>query len=116
MSRSMKRLVPYILAAAGVIVLLLVLPVYRPSQPRGVSVTREQAREIANRAARDVGIPVQRAWATLVWWPSPILEKELRDHPRRADAWSDPVLGPRLNSYRVTYYHLDKEKFPPHGI
>lgn len=112
----MKRLVPYVLAVAGIIVLLLVLPVYRPAQPRGVSITRSEAREIANRAARDVGIPVHRAWATLVWWPSPILDKELRDHPRRADAWADPVLGPRLNAYRVTYYHLDKEKFPPHGM
>ena len=112
----MKRFLPYILATAGVIVILLVLPVYQPAQPRGTRITRPQARTMADRAARSVGIDPDKSWATLVWWPSPILEKELRNHPQRAKAWNDPVLGPRLNAYRVTYYYTDKEKSPPRGM
>ena len=112
----MKRLLPYLLAAGGVIVLLIVLPVYQPAQPRGISVTRSEARTIADRAAREWGIKPEQSFSTLVWQPSAILEKELRHHPRRREAWNDPVLGPRLNAYLVSYYHLDKDKFPPRGI
>ena len=111
----MKRLVPYLAAAAGVIALLLLLPVYRSAQPKGIQITRGDAREIADRAAREVGIPVDRAWATLVWWPSPILNKELRNHPQQEKSWDDPVLGPRLDAYRITYYHVGKDKYPPQG-
>ena len=109
----MKRLLPWFAAPLAVIVLLLVLPVYQPAQPQGAAVTRAEAQRVADRAARDVGIATERAWSTLVWWPSQILEKELRHHPRRADAWNDPVLGPRLNSYRITYYDPVKPKAPP---
>jgi len=112
----MKRLLPWFIAAAGVVLILLVVPVYRPGQPHGISVTRPEARHIADRGAREVGISPEKTWSTLVWWPSPILEKELRDHPRRAEAWDDPVLGPRLNAYRATYYDRVKDKFPPHGV
>lgn len=111
----MKRLVPYLAAAVGITALLLVLPVYRRAQPKGISVTRGEAREIADRAARQVGIPVDDAWATLVWWPSPILDKELRNHADREKAGDDPVIGPRIDAYRITYYHSAKDKFPPHG-
>jgi len=111
----MKRLIPYIAAAAGVIALLLALPVYRPAQPKGIQITRGDARAIADRAAREVGIPVERAWATLVWYPSGILDKELRNHVQQENAWNDPVLGPRLDAYRITYYHIGKDKSAPHG-
>jgi hypothetical protein len=99
----MKRLLPLVLAAAGTAVILLVLPLYRPAQPKWMSITRGQAREIANGAAQRVGVKVDRMWPTVIWIPSPILEKALRDHPRRAEAWEDEVLGPRLRAYRVTY-------------
>jgi stage II sporulation SpoE-like protein len=111
----MKRFLPFIAATAGVIVLLLVLPIYRPAQPKGIAVTRGDATAIADRAAREVGIPVERTFRTLVWYPSPILEKELQKHPRRAEAWDDPVLGPRLDTYRITYYYKGKDKYPPYG-
>jgi hypothetical protein len=116
MSRSMKRLFPWLIAVAGVVVLLLVLPLYQPAQPRGIAVTRRNARTIANRAARQFGIISERSWATLVWYPPGILQKELRHHPRRAEAWNDPVLGPRLDAYRVTYYDRVRAKFPAIGV
>ena len=112
----MKRFLPFALAAAGLIILAAVLPLYRPGQPKGIRLTRGQARAIADKAAREVGIPVNRSWATLVWFPSGILSHELRNHPKREAAWNDPVLGPRLNAYRITYYHTDKEKFPSQGM
>ncbi|HEX7809203.1 MAG TPA: hypothetical protein VF608_10775, partial [Thermoanaerobaculia bacterium] len=111
----MKRFLPLIAAIAGVVTLLLVLPLYRDAQPRRIAITRAEAVRLADIAARQVGIPVDRAWRTVIWFPSPILDKELESHPKRGDAWDDPVLGPRLNSYRVTYYHLTKDKFPPYG-
>lgn len=112
----MKRALPIVAAVAGVIAIFAVLPFYRPAQPKGARITRGQARAIADRAARGVGIDLDRTWATIVWSPSPILRKELRDHPQRAQAWDDPVLGPRLNAYEITYYHRGKEKFPESGI
>ena len=111
----MKRFLPFLAALAGVVVLMLVLPLYRPAQPKGIAMTRGDAAAIADGAARQVGIPVDRTFRTIVWWPSPILEKELQKHPQRGAAWDDPVLGPRINAYRVTYYYKGKDKYPPYG-
>ena len=112
----MKRFLPWLAAVAGLVAILAVLPLYQPAQPIGIHLTRPEAKEIADRAAREVGIPVDRAWPSLIWSESPILDKELHKHPRRREAWTDPVLGPRLDVYRVNYYHPDKDKFPPHGV
>lgn len=111
----MKRALPFLAALVGVAVLLLVLPLYKPAQPSGVRITRSEARSIADVAARSVGIPVDSTWSTETWSPSAILEKELERHPRRAAAWDDPVIGPRMNVYRFSYYHEGKEKYPAHG-
>ncbi|MBV8519452.1 MAG: SpoIIE family protein phosphatase [Acidobacteria bacterium] len=111
----MKRVAPLVAAVAGVVALLLVLPFYRPAEPRGISITRSEARRIANDAAQKLGIPLGSTWATNIWHPSRYLEKELRNSPHLADAWNDPVLGPRLNAYQLTYYYLNKDKYPPHG-
>ncbi|HJQ38569.1 MAG TPA: PP2C family protein-serine/threonine phosphatase [Thermoanaerobaculia bacterium] len=111
----MKRFLPWVLAAAGLLVVFLALPLYQPAQPRGIQVNRAQAQEIADRAARTVGIKPEQSFPTLIWAVPGILDKELRNHPRRAEAWNDPVLGPRLNDYRVTYYDLVKSKFPALG-
>jgi len=63
----MKRLFPWLIAAAGVVVVTLVLPLYQPGQPSGIRITRQQAQEAADRAARQVGIPSD-SWSTLVWF------------------------------------------------
>lgn len=111
----MKRFLPWLLAIAGAVVVVLVLPVYRPGQPRGIQMTRPQAKAIADKAARELGIPVDKAWTSMTWAPSPFLMKELREHPERDRAWEDPVVGPRMRTYRVTYWNSDKEKYPPLG-
>ncbi|HEX2833997.1 MAG TPA: PP2C family protein-serine/threonine phosphatase [Thermoanaerobaculia bacterium] len=111
----MKRFLPLIAAVAGVVILLFVLPLYRDAQPKRVAITRAEATRLADIAARQVGIPVDRTWRTIIWYPSGIIDTELRHHPKRGEAWDDPTLGGRLDSYRITYYHLDKDKFPPYG-
>ncbi|PYQ28390.1 MAG: hypothetical protein DMF56_16410 [Acidobacteria bacterium] len=112
----MKRFLPWLIAAAGVIVVLLVLPLYRPGQPIGTRITRPEAQKIADRAAREVGIDLDKSWSTLIWVSPGIFDEELRRHPQRAQAWNDPVLGARLSNYRITYYDKIKPKFPPRGI
>ena len=114
MSPFMRRIVPWLCAAAGVVIVLLVLPLYRSGQPRGIGITRPEARRIADKAARDLGIAVDGSWSTIIWAPSPFLTKELRTHPRRNEAWEDPVIGPRMRTYRITYYD-HKTKYPPIG-
>jgi hypothetical protein len=111
----MKRYVPFLGFAAGLIALLFLLPVFRPGQPKGSSITRPQAQAIADVMAREIGIPVERTWPALTWMSSQIIGKELRHDPRREQAWDDPVLGPRLNAYRINYYHNGGDKFPPAG-
>lgn len=111
----MKRVLPWLLALAGTVAVMLVLPLYRPGQPRGISMTRHEVKKIADKAARGVGIKVEDSWATITWAPSPFLMKELRNHPRRDAAWEDPVIGPRMRTYRVTYYYKNNVKNPPMG-
>ncbi len=111
----MKKFVPWLLAIAGAAVILAVLPLYQAGQPRGISVTRPVARTIADKAARDVGIPVDESWSTIIWAPSPFLNKELRNHPRRDAAWEDPIIGPRMRTYRITYYPKGDVKYPQLG-
>ena len=115
MTSSMKRYLPYVAFFGGIVALLLLLPVFRPGQPKGISVTRPEAQASADRTAQQLGIPLDRTWSSLTWTSSPIIDKELRRDPRREEAWDDPVLGPRLSSYRVTYYHLGSDKYPPAG-
>ena len=111
----MKRVLPWVLAAIGSVAVLLVLPLYRPGQPQGISITRPQAKAIADVAARRVGIPVDRSWTSITWAPSPFLTRELRSHPQRDAAWKDPVIGPRMRTYRITFWDRDNVKYPPLG-
>lgn len=111
----MKKFMPWLLGAIGTAIVLLVLPLYRPGQPRGISMTRPKAMAIADKAARDVGIAVDRSWRSIIWAPSPFLSKELRSHPRRDAAWEDPVIGPRMRTYRITYFSESDVKYPPLG-
>ncbi|HSB62523.1 MAG TPA: PP2C family protein-serine/threonine phosphatase [Thermoanaerobaculia bacterium] len=108
-----------VFAAAGLTgagLLAVLIPLYDAPQPRGLNVTRSRVREIADAEARAWGIPVDRAFVVTTLDDSLLLEKELRDKPdlrRRADA--DPVLGPRLFAFRVTYWRNGVDKFPPWG-
>src|SRR5438270_8092521 len=111
MTGPMKRYAPFAACVAGIIAIVLLLPRFNAAQPRGVALTRGDAREIAMRAAREVGIPVEKAWETVTWRSAPLLSRELREQPeRRAAAVADPVIGPRLDSYYVHFYRTTKEK------
>src|SRR3954447_2598400 len=109
--RPMKRYAPYAVCIAGIVAIVLLLPRFNAAQPRGIRLTRGDARAIANRAARDVGIPVDKAWETVTWRTAQLLAKELRTQPeRRAAAYADPVISPRLDSYFIHFYRTTKEK------
>ncbi len=107
-------------AAAGVAgagLLAVLIPLYDAPQPRGLSVTRGRVREVADAEARKWGIPVDQAFVVTTLENSPLLDKELRGKPdlrRRAD--TDPVLGPRLVGFHVTYWRNGAEKNPPYGF
>jgi hypothetical protein len=113
----MKRYAPYTACIAGIITILLLLPRFNPAQPRGIRLTRGEAMAVADAAARKLGIPVDQSWPTLGWNTAGKLNQELRGDPqRRARAWDDPVIGPRLGSYRRIYYWRGKDKNTPHGL
>ncbi len=100
----------------GLAVYAALLPDYSAPQPRGLSITRGEACRIADEEAKKLGIPVGSAWEIVTWEDSPILEKEFRgDRAQRVAAAADPVIGPRLGGYRVTYYRIGLEKNPPFG-
>jgi hypothetical protein len=111
----MKRLALLLAFAGGILALVLLLPKYNGVQPR-VQITRGEAQRIGDEEARKIGIPVDSAWSNLTWEGSPLLDKELEQDPDRyRRAQDDPVIGPRLGGYKVTYYRRGLEKFPPYG-
>src|SRR5436853_2379587 len=116
MSRPMKRFAPYVLFVAGLLTLCVVMPYFNAAQPRGVRVTRPQAMAIADAAARQIGVPVDRAWSNIVWDGSDLINKELQnDSARRRAAFDDPVLAPRLGHYDVAYFRRGAEKWNPYS-
>lgn len=111
----MRKALPLIAFAGGVIALALLIPRYNGVQPR-VDITRAEAHRIGDEEARKLGIPVDEAWTNVTWEGSPLLDRELEKDPeayRRAQ--DDPVIGPRLGGYRITYYRRGLEKFMPYG-
>ncbi len=106
----------WLLPAAGLLGLVVyaaLLPRFSVVQPRGLSITRGDARRIADAEAEKLGVPLGRTYAVTTWEDSDILEKEFRsDASRRRAASADPVVGPRLGGYKVTYFRLGLEKFP----
>jgi Stage II sporulation protein E (SpoIIE) len=112
----MKRLLPYLAAALGLLLLVLLMPRFNAAQPQGIRLTRSDAIPIADAEARSLGIPVDRAWAVLGWANSTLLDKELEPKPElRRRANGDPVIGPRLGGYRRVYYRRGLEKATPYG-
>ncbi|MEO8033424.1 MAG: PP2C family protein-serine/threonine phosphatase [Acidobacteriota bacterium] len=112
----MKRFSPYAAFLLGVLALALLLPRFNASQPVGVRVSRSSAIRIANAEATKLGIPVDKSWSAVSWLGSGLLDKELEGNDsRRRAAALDPVIGPRLGGYAVTYYRRGLEKFQPYG-
>jgi|GEM_PF-306016 len=116
MMAFLKRCAPFAVCLAGLVVLLLLLPRFQVAQPASVRITRGQALGIADAEAHKLGIPADKAWTSTVWMGSPLLEDELKGDPVRLErARRDPVVGPRLGGYRITYYRRGLEKFYPYG-
>jgi serine phosphatase RsbU (regulator of sigma subunit) len=111
-----RRLLTVAASLAGVLLLPVLFPLFDAPQPHGLSLTRPQARAIADGAARDLGIPVDEAWTVVGAEPAPIMEEQYRRDPAlRRRAVDDPAVGPRLGGFRVTYFRKGVEKYPPHG-
>lgn len=111
--KATRALALGLLGAAG---LAAMLPRFEAAQPRGLSVTRPAAVAIATTEAVRLGIPVEAAFRVETWEGSALLEQELAGDPalrRRMDA--DPVVGPRLGGWRVTWFRPGLEKFPEFG-
>ena len=112
----MKKFLPYLACAAGIVVLVILIPRFNDAQPQGIRLTRADAVPIADAQARQIGIPVERSWTVLSWEDSPLLNKELEPKPDlRRRASDDPVIGPRLGGYKRVYYRRGLEKSFPYG-
>ena len=112
----MKKVLPYLACVLGIVLLVVLLPRFNAAQPQGIRLTRGDAVPIADSAARQLGIPVDRSWTVLAWTNSPLLDKELEPKPElRRRAADDPVVGPRLGGYKRTYYRRGLEKTTPYG-
>ncbi len=110
----MRRGVFAVAGLVGAALLAVLVPLYDAPEPRGLTVTRGRVREVADAEARKWGIEVDKAFVVTTVGDSPLLDKELRDKPdlrRRADR--DPVLGPRLFGFDVTYWRNGVDKYPP---
>ena len=113
----MRRLAPLFALIAGLVLLYVLIPRFNAAQPRGIRLRREDAVPLADRAAKQLGIPVEKSWASLTWTLSAMLSKELEsDAGRQRRASEDSVLGPRLGAYRRVYYRRGLEKNPPYGL
>ncbi len=112
-----RRLLTIAASLAGALLLPLLFPRFDAPQPHGMSVTRAEAQAIADRAARQLGIPVDESWTVLAAEPAPILEEQYRDDPAlRRRAVADPAVGPRMAGFRATYFRKGLDKRPEHGF
>jgi serine phosphatase RsbU (regulator of sigma subunit) len=112
----MKPFAPYLAFAAGIVLLVALIPQFDYIEPPTIRITRDEAVRRADVAARQVGIPVEKAWKTITWDSSPIMNKELRNDPARLrQAHADPVVGPEMGWFDVTYFRRGLEKSPPYG-
>lgn len=113
----MKRFSTLIACAAGLAALLFLLPLFDPPQPRGVRLTREDARAVADRAMRKLGVKVEDTWSVVSWENHNLLEAEFKGKPElRRQAQSDPIVGPRMLAYHVAYFYNGKPKNLRHDV
>jgi len=109
----MKRFTTLLACAAGLAALLFLLPLFDPPQPRGVRITRAEARAIADREMRKLGVDLGKVWSVVTWENHNLLENEFNGKPDlRRRAGVDPIVGPRMVAYQVVYFYNGKSKFP----
>ena len=108
----MKRFFPLIACIIGLAALFTLLPLFDAPQPRNVRITRAQARELADAAARKLGVEVEDTWAVVTWENHILLEAEFKGKPElRRRAGVDPIVGPRMVAYQISYFYKGKPKF-----
>lgn len=108
----MKRYAPLIACLAGLVALALLLPLFDAPQPRGVRITRDEARAIADRQIEKLGVKVSDLWGVVTWENHILLEEEFKEPERRRRAGLDPIVGPRMVAYQVSYFYRGLPKFP----
>jgi hypothetical protein len=109
----MKRHAPWIACLLGLSALAVLLPLFDAPQPRGVRLTRAQAKAIADREIEKLGIKVDRLWGVVTWENHPLLEEEFKGKPElRRRAGDDPIVGPRMVAYQISYFFRGLPKFP----
>lgn len=102
-----------VLGAAG---LAALLPRFETAQPRGLSITRPAVVRIADAEAARLGVPLSDAFRVETWEESLLVEQETAGNAAaRLALERDPVVGPRLGAYRVTYFRTGLEKYPEFG-
>ena len=112
----MRRFLPLIACVVGLAALFVLLPIFDPPQPRNVRMTRDEARELADAEAAKIGIDVDEAWSVVTWENHILLESEFKGKPElRRRATQDPIVGPRMLAYQVTYFYNGRPKFPRAG-
>src|SRR3954470_23937412 len=52
----MKKILPYLACAIGIVVLVILVPRFNAAQPQGIRLTRSDAVPIADAQARQIGI------------------------------------------------------------
>ena len=109
----MKRYAPLIACVVGIASLFLLLPLYDAPQPRGVRITRDDAKAIADREMRKLGVNTDEVWGVVTWENHILLEDEFKAKPElRRQAGVDPIVGPRMVAYQVSYFYRGKPKQP----
>jgi hypothetical protein len=106
----------FALAVVGLAAVLALQPLFDAPMPPRVTVTHGEVLRLAEAAARELDVPVDESWVSSTWISRPDLEPFVNGDPgKRRVAATDPVLGPRLSGYRVTYWRKGEAKSPPHG-
>ena len=112
----MKAKYALALGVLGAAVLAALLPRFETAQPRGLALTRPMAVAVADAEATRLGIPVGESFRVETWEQSLLVEQEVAgDTAARLALERDPVVGPRLGAYRVTYFRKGLEKYPEFG-
>lgn len=109
----MKRFAPLLACVVGLVALFALLPLFDPPLPRGVRITRDTARTIADREAQKLSIDLSRAWGVTSYEKHFLLEEIFKKDPDlRRRATQDPIVGPRISAYWVRYFRKGEPKFP----
>jgi hypothetical protein len=109
----MKRYAPLIALLVGLAALAVLLPLFDAPQPRGVRITRGQAKAIADRELEKLGVKVDQLWGVISWENHILLEELFVGQPDlRRRAGEDPIVGPRMVAYHIPYFYRGLPKGP----